>query len=411
MSRTAALLRCVGNTVCLCIPVVLMDPATVQAQTTPNVSVDVSLGATADSNPFLETNGSSTISATLQIEPKVYWEDETTNVSLDANLRVSQYMERYGNDIGGRIGVQGRKQIDKRTSLAVSAGFQSSRSTFRDDFLANLNGSLDTVKFPALEFNDLTIVGRRTRVMTLDAYVGLDHTISEDDAINLFGTTSYSRFAGSAQSDYRTGTLGARYRRQLSERTSATAGVSATVADYVGINTGDARIVSPQIGVENRINERLTWTANLGVSIASVDNSQRVARTSAYLTAALSLCDKGVKSALCGSLTRSAEPTAFGGIRPVTNVAFSYERQLTLNDRVSVTGRYGRIGQSDAAFTVIQPKNSQLFGAAATYDKAINDRLSFFVSPSFTRVLEKPLRNASNYAVTVGVRMRLGKIR
>lgn len=411
MSRAVVLLRCVGSTVCLCAPLYLMNPGAVQAQTTPSVSVDVSLGGTADSNPFLETNGASTISATLQVEPRVYWEDETTSIAIDANLRLSQYMEQYGNDIGGRIGIQGRKQLDKRTSLALSAGFQSSRSTFRDDFLANLNGSLDTIKFPALVFNDLTIVGRRTRVMTLDAYVGLDHIISEDDAINVFGTTAYSRFGGSIQSDYRTGTLGVRYRRRLSERTSATAGVTATVADYVGVNTGDARIISPQIGIENKINERLSWTANLGVSIASVDNEQRAAQTSAYLTAALSLCDKGVKSALCGSLTRSAEPTAFGGIRPVTNVAFSYERQLSLNDRLSVTGRYGRIGQSNTLLSVAQPRSSQLFGVAATYDKVINDRLSFFITPSFTKVIEKPLRNASNYAITVGVKMRLGKLR
>lgn len=411
MSPSSALLRRLGGAAFLYTPIFLMSPVAVQAQTSPIVSVDVSLGGTADSNPFLETNGASTISATLQVEPRVYWEDETTSASIDANLRVSQYMERYGNDIGGRIGIQARKQIDKRTSLAASAGFQSSRSTFRDDFLANLSGSLDTVKFPALVFNDLTIIGRRTRVMTLDAYVGLDHTISEDDAINVFGTTSYSRFGGATQSDYRTGTLGLRYRRRLSERTSATAGVSATAADYIGVNTGDARIVSPQIGIENKLNERLSWTANVGLSIVSVDDAQRVAQTSAYLTAALSLCDKGVKSALCGSLTRSAEPTAFGGIRPVTNVAFSYEQQLTANDRFSVTGRYGRIGQSNVAFALAQPRNSQLFGAAATYDKAINDRLSFFVSPSFTKVIEKPFRNASNYAITVGVKMRLGKLR
>lgn len=411
MIRAAGHFRQAGKTICLIMPLIMLLPGIAQAQTTPSVTVDVSLGGTADSNPFLETNGASTVSATLKVEPRVYWEDETTSVAVDGSLRVTQYMQRYGNDIGGRIGAQVRKQLDKRTYLAASAGFQSSRSTLRDDFLADLNGSLDTAKFPALVFNDLTIVGRRTRVMTLDAYVGLDHTISEDDAVNVFGTTAYSRFGESTESDYRTGTLGLRYRRRVTERTSATAGVTATVADYIGLNNGDARIISPQIGIENKIDERLSWTANLGVSIASVDNEQRMARTSAYLTASLSLCDKGVKSALCGSLTRSAEPTAFGGIRPVTNVAFSYERQLTLNDRLSVSGRYGRIGQSSNPALVAQPRDSELFGLSATYNKSVNDRFSLFVSPSFTKVVEKLARNESNYSVTVGVKLRLGKLR
>ena len=101
----------------------------------------------------------------------------------------------------------------------------------------------------------------------------------------------------------------------------------------------------------------------------------------------------------------------FGGIRPVTNVAFSYERQLNLEDRLSVSGRYGRIGQSKNMVLSQQPKDSELFGLSGTYSKAVNERFSLFVAPSFTKVVESSNRNESNYSITVGIKLKLGKLR
>jgi hypothetical protein len=381
------------------------------AQTQPRVTVDVSVNGGADSNPFLEPGGDAALSATLLVEPRVYWEDETTSVVVDSSLRMTQYLQRYGNDIGGRIGVLARKQLSTRTSLSASAGFLTSRSTLQNFFLGSLNAPLNPSQFPEVTFTDVTVAGRRNRVQTLDASLGLDHIISEEETISFVGSTSYSRFSVSDQSDYRTGSLGARYRRQLSERTSVSAGVTGTIVDYVGVNNGDARIISPQLGIENKINERVSWTASLGVSLVATDNEIDEARNKTYLNGALSICDKGVTSSFCGSVSRSAEPTSLGGVRAVTNLAVIFDKQLSRNERLILSGRYGQTSQSSTPLILPELRNSQLYGVSGTYSKDLSERLAFVVTPSFTKVVERRFRDEANYAIRVGIRLRLGKLR
>ena len=398
-------------TACAIVPAMIVLPTSASAQVAPRVTADVSLNGNADSNPFLQTGGDSSLSGTLQVDPKVYWADETSSVVLDASLRATQYLRRYGTDISGSVAVLATKQLDTRTSLTASAGLLSSRSTLKDFFLGSLGTPLDPIEFPEANFNDVTFAGRRARVETLNASVGLDRVLGEEDSISFNAATSYSRFSGPDQFDYRTGSLGARYQRRLSERTSISAGAMGTIADYIGTKNGDARIISPQIGIENKINERVSWTANLGASVASIDNPLGVSRTKTYFTGAVSICDRGVESALCGSASRSAEPTSLGGIRAVTNLAVVFDKKLSSKDRVILSGRYGQTSQSSSPLIRSGQPNSQLYGVSGTYSKDIGERLAFVVTPSYTKVVERRFRDEANYAVTVGVRLRLGKLR
>jgi hypothetical protein len=393
------------------IPAIVMWPTPVFAQTEPRVIIDVSANGAADSNPFFEPDGDPAFSATLQVDPKVYWEDETTSVVLDASLRMTQYLQNYGNDIGGRVGVLARKQLNTRTSLNASAGFQSSRSRVQDFFLGSIDAPLDPVEFPDVTFTDVTTAGRRNRVQTLDASVGIDHILSEEDTVSFVGMTSYSRFSAPDQRDFRTASLGTRYRRQLSERTSVNAALTGTIADYLGTNNGDARIISPLVGIENKVDERISWTASVGVSLASVDDAFGEASNNTYLTGAFSICDKGIQSALCGSVSRSAEPTALGGIRAVTNVAVVYDKQLSQKERVILSGRYGQTSQGSTPLLLPGEQNSKIYGVAGTYSKEINDRLSFVAAPSVTKYIQNGVRDETNYAITIGIRLRLGKLR
>ena len=386
-------------------------PVTAFAQAAPRVTVDVSLNGTADSNPFLEPGGASSLSGTIQVDPKVYWEDETTSVVLDANLRTTQYMRRYGNDIGGGVGVVATKQLDTRTELTANARFVSSRSTLKDFFLGSLNAPLVPVEFQDVTFNDVTFAGRRTRAETLNGFIGLSRVLSDADSVNITAATSYSRFGGADQLDYRTGSLGARYNRRMSERTTINAGALGTVADYIGTKNGDARIISPQIGIENIINERVSWTASLGASVASVDNPLGVSRTKTYFTGSMSICDRGVGSGICGSVSRSAEPTSLGDVRAVTNLAVVFDKRLSAKERLSLSGRYGQTSQTSTSLLGSGQPNTQLYGVSGTYSKDIGERLAFVVTPSFTKAVERRFRSEANYAINVGVRLRLGRLR
>lgn len=404
-------IRQIGLTACAVVPAILVMPSAAVAQTAPRVVVDVSVNGTVDSNPFLEPNGVSSLSGTLQVDPQVYWEDETTDVVVSGSVRSTQYFRRYGNDVSGRIGATATRQLNNRTSLNASAGFSSSRSTLRDFFPGSVITPLDPIEFPDTNFTDVTISGRRTRVETLNASLGLDYALTEDETINLGGSTSYSQFSESDQLDFRTVSLTAGYGRRLTERTTITAGVTGTIADYIGTKDGDARIIGPKIGIENKISERVNWTANIGASVAFVDDAMGTSRTKTFLTGTFSICDKGVKSTLCGSLSRSAEPTSLGGVRAVTNVAAVFDQVLSPSDRLNFSARYGQSSQSSASVPFPNARNIQIFGATGTYSKDISNRLAFVITPSVTREVEKQFRNETNYAVSAGIRLRLGKLR
>lgn len=411
MNSTDSQRRQFGKAALLIVPACAMTPQIAAAQSEPRAVLDVSVGGTADSNPFLQANGEAAGSVVLKVDPKVFWDDENTNVTLDGGLRVSQYTNRYGSDTGFRLGAQGTEKIDERTSLAVAAGFQSSRSTLQDTFFGNNISPLDPNAFPEIPLTDVTIAGRRIRVKTLDASVGIEHALSASDAIGITAATSYSKFGGTVGRDYRTGSAGLKYGRRLSERTVITAAVETSVADYIGLNNGDAIIISPQLGIENQLTERLRWTASLGISYASVDDQLNVKRNKVYFAGQLSLCDSGVNTSFCGSVSRSAAPTALGGISSVTNVAFNYDQKLTLKDSFSLSGRYGRTDQSsDPAFAAIR-RESQIAGVSAAYTRDMSQRLSIFVASSATKIFEKQLRNEVNYSVNVGVKLRFGKLR
>ncbi|MGB5076789.1 MAG: hypothetical protein WBO17_04855, partial [Sphingorhabdus sp.] len=296
-----------------------MFSSVVHADTQTRATVDVSVSGIGDSNPFLEQNGDSTASGNIKIDPAVYWEDESSTVIVDGSLRLAQYTNRYGTDLGGRVGVQGNQKLDERTSMFARAGYQSTRSSIRDSFFQNTSAPLDPESFPQVALTDVTIAGSRVRVKTLDASAGVDYALSPVDQIGFSADTSYSKFGGASGTDYRTGLGRLQYGRRLSERTVFTASVEAGVADYIGQAIGDAKIISPTIGIESKLSERLRWTASVGISYASIDADNNITRNNVYLAGEFSICDAGLQSTFCGSLSRSAQPTALGGISAVTN--------------------------------------------------------------------------------------------
>lgn len=387
-------------------------PAIARAQATdPRVTIDVSLGGVVDSNPFLLTSAESAASATVKIEPKVVWENESSSAIIDSSFRLSQYTNKYGRDEAARIGAQARTQLDERTSISSRVGFQSSRSTLQDSFFLNASDPFDPGFIPEVPLTDVTVAGRRTRVNTFDASAGIDHVLSPSDSISFSAVTSYSKFSDGVGSDYRTGFGNLQYSRRLSERTSVSASVNAGVADYIGRNAGDATIVSPQFGAQHQLSERVSLNASAGVSYASIDDGVGTRNGRTYISGGFSLCDRGVRSSLCGSMSRSAEPTALGGISAVTSVAIKYDLKLSLKDRFSVSGRYGRTDRSsDPLFSTVRGK-SEIYGAQVVYTRYLSDRVSFDIMPSFTKIYEPAVNRDPNYSIVASLRISFGKLR
>lgn len=388
-----------------------IPPDLVYAQTEPRAIADISVTGTSNSNPFLETNGRSALSATLEIDPAIYWEDERITASINGGLRISQYADRYGTDIGARLAAQANERLDERTSLFARAGFQTSRSTLQDNFFGKSDAALNPADFPAVTLTDVTIFGRRNRVNSLDASVGVDRSLSANDSIEITAATSYLKFGGSVGLDYRAGSVSFQYGRQLTERLMITASFEARTADFIGINNGDAKFLSPRIGIQRQLSESLKWSANIGISYAAVNDQFRATRNIVYISGNFSICNSGLNRMICGSVSRSAGPTALGGISAVTNAAFNFEQKLNLRDRFTLSGRYGRTDQNSNMVLVGTRGTNQIIGVLANFSRDISERLSLVVTSSFTNIAENELRRASNYSAMLGVKFRLGKLR
>ena len=301
--------------------------------------------------------------------------------------------------------------MDERTSVSTRAGFQSSRSTLQDSFFLNPSDPFDPGFVPEVPLTDVTVAGRRVRVNTFDASAGINHVLSPSASISFSAVTSYSKFSDGVGSDYRTGFGNLQYSRRLSERTSVSASVSAGIADYIGSSIGDATIVSPQFGVEHQLSERVSLNASAGVSYASIDDGAGDRNGRTYISGQFSLCDRDVRSSICGSMSRSAEPTALGGISAVTSVAINYDLQLSLKDRFAVSGRYGRTDRSsDPLFSNTRGK-SEIYGAQAVYTRYLSDRVSFDIMPSFTKIYEPLVDRDPNYSIMASIKIRFGKLR
>lgn len=389
---------------------ILPHAARAQAEQ-PRINVDISVGGVADSNPFLLTNGDSAASVTVKIEPKVIWEDENSSAIIDSSFRLSQYTNELGSDEAARIGAQAQKQLDERTSISVRAGFQSSRSTLQDSFFLDPGDPFGPGFVPEIPLTDVTIAGRRARVNTYDASAGIDHILGPADSISFSVATSYSKFGNNVGSDFRSGFGNLQYSRRLSERTVVNASVNAGVVDYLGGDTGDATIISPQFGIQHSLSERLSLNASAGVSYTEIDQGVGTRRNDAYISGQISLCDRGVSSSFCASASRSAQPTALGGISAVTNLAINYDLKVSLKDRVSISGRYSRTDRSSNITFASGRGKSQVYGVQAVYSRYINDRLSFDIMPSFTKIYEPLIERDPNFSIIASVRLRLGKLR
>lgn len=386
-------------------------PHMAHAQSSPRGTVDISMGGEGSTNPFSQVNGEGAFAFVVSVDPRLVWQDERSTVSIDSNFRYSQYLDTYGSDEAGRVAGAANQQLSERTSVFARAGFQTSRSSVRDSFFRSTGDPFDPDFVPEIPLSDVSVLGRRTRVNTLDASGGIAHVLGPSDSIAFSISGSRSTFSDITRSDYRTGSANMQYSRRLSERTSIIGSLGFTLSDYLSQRDGDAKIVSPQIGVEHQLNERVSINASAGVSYAIIDQGVGSSNKSTYFSGSFSICDRGVRSTLCASASRGAGPTALGGVSSSTIASIKYDLAVTPKDRVSVSARYGRTNRSSDPIFGLQQGSRDIIGVQGTYSREINERLSLDVTPSYSKIYEPGLQRDSNFSAIISLRLRLGKLR
>lgn len=381
------------------------------AQYEPEYSVDVSVGGGVSSNPFLYADGKTAGSASIDIAPSVVVEDELGKTRLGGNLRFTQYSKYYGNDVSARLEAATERRLDERNSVRVAASVQRMRSAIQDGLIFEGGGSQAPGPLlpPTLPVIDTTLAGTRSRITSLNTSFGLSHILNEvsslDAGIELNGTY----IEDDVGFDYRSVSTHAGYRRKLSQRTTVTFDMQVGFVDYLGRRTGDSLIASPRLGVQQQLTDRLSLVADAGISYVRTDIGAGDHSKLVSFAGSVGLCDRGPNRSLCLSGGRSAQPTALGGVSTVTTASLNYDARLSRVDRLSLAARYGRTNQDGAGLPVVRV--TDFIGASATYSRDLNDRLAFTVTPSYSKIFDDTQPRSANYALMVGLTIRLGKRR
>ena len=380
------------------------------AQSPPEVTLDVSVGGGIATNPFLDGNSKTSGSATIAISPSVVVDDGLGETRLSGDLRLTQYLQRYGSDVSGALEAATTRKLDERTQLQIAASARTSRSALRDGLIfASSPGDTPGPLVPPLSpILDTTLAGMRARTTVIATTISIAHRLDEVSGINA-SVELYGTYIGKdAGFDYRGISTFVGYQRQLSPRTSVTLGTQVGGVDYLGRRTGDSLIVSPRAGVQQQLSDRLNLVADAGISFVRTavvgGHSERVTFASS-----LGLCDRSPNRSLCLSASRSAQPTALGGVSTVTSAALNYDARVSRVDRVSLGARYGRTNEDGAGLPLVRV--TDFVGASATYSRDISERVALTVTPSYAKFFDDLQPRGANYALMFGLTMKFGKRR
>lgn len=378
------------------------------AQSEPELAVDVSVGGGVATNPFLAADSKTSGFATVGIAPSIVIEDELGETRIGGNLLLTHYIQRYGSDISGSIDGSTTRRLDEQTSVRISASASTARSATRDGLIfgsapTEVQGPLIPPSLPVI---DTTIVGTRARTTSIGASLGISHLLDELSSVSADIALNGTYIGDNVGLDYRSATSMLGYQRKVAPRTTITASAQIGAVDYIGQRTGDSVIVSPRVGIQQQLSDRLSLVANAGISyvrtVVGGGHSEQIS-----FSGDVGVCDRGPNGNLCFSAGRNAQPTALGGVSTVTTASLNYNARLSRVDQISVGARYGRTNQDGAGLPLA--RKTDFVGTSATYSRDLNDRLALTVTPSYAKIFDDTQPSTANYSLMFGLTIKLGK--
>jgi hypothetical protein len=251
-----------------------------------------------------------------------------------------------------------------------------------------------------------SITGRQYRA---SAHVGGQVALSTHDFLTVTSGIDHSIFkSGSIDTRYTTIPVSIGYQRQISAVTTAGARVVAEHTDYNGPTSFN--VITPQLTMQSALSERMTFSADVGVSFASIDNGISTSHSTG-LAADASLCSRGETSQFCarGSIDQQAATVA-GPARTET-IGVDYSRQLDANQTIQIAFNASQFSAPISVITGRTFSRSTYVRAAADYTRRLSDRWFGGVSLSARKVSERGPDPRVDVDGALFIRYRLGDIR
>lgn len=368
--------------------------------------VDVALSGKVSTNPFNGSNpGSAVVAISPSISPFLTYQDPDTVAELRGSVMMDQYTRVYGRNTNGDVQANIQQQVSHAFALRAGADYFNSNVGLHDLLLARTTAA-DAVIPIGTPLPDVSIAGLRTHMTTISGNLGADIKLSQRASMNVNFSGALSRSDASTISDFVNESAYVGLSRRISPRTSATASIQFSNIDYFKTDRGDGTIISPQLGITRQISQRISLGLNIGATIANSNALNGTKNNFTVLSGSLRLCDEIDHGAICLNAARTAQPTALGGIAASTDIALNVDRRFGRDNTISLTARYSRVEQANERLGFKQ----DFVGMMVTYNRQISNRVSAFITPSYSKSFDNVAPRDGNFEVRAGIRARFGAL-
>ncbi|WP_228241734.1 hypothetical protein [Porphyrobacter sp. GA68] len=396
-----------------CVGVGLCAPAGAQTRS----EVRVSTGIGVENNPFLLEDGTTSgasVAGEVDVSPNISIIDGRTTFNIYGNARLRHFFN--GSETTGDVllGAQGTTRVDERTQLGAGATFQTSRSAAQDAFIfgrPDLTG-LEPGASPIIPIIDPTIAGARARFTSYGVTGSASRRLTERDSASLGVSVRQSETSGDIGFDYRVADAVLGYSRRLNERTTLSGDVALSRSDFLGQVAGDSINVTPMIGIQQQVSPRLNWSARVGASFSEVDDGLGGKISDTSLAFSVNGCRRDPRGTLCLTAERQARPTTFSGLSNSTAVVIGYDMTLGPRDTLRLDATYRR---SDRIITpLLVPgalsNQDEFYGVSAAYRRVLTNRLSAFATASYAQIQSDLFSDRdANWRGYVGISYTFGR--
>jgi hypothetical protein len=370
------------------------------------MGVNVSVGGSVDSNPYLTNGGGVDVSGSVQIDPWLKLSDEVSSLNVFGSVTARQYAKSAnGTDISGTLNMAGSHRLSPYVTVNGGVSYLTSRNGINQGFfVVNPNDPAPPITTP---LPDISLAGTRTRSQSMTANAGISARLSALDQLGGSVTVSRSTYDSPAGNDFNYLNGALNYSHTLSERMAITASVRYGKSNYFGTRVGDGTIISPEAGIDMKLSENLTLNASLGVSFSRSQLASGAKTKATALSGNARLCRTQIGGAMCLVAARTAQPTGLGSIETLTSISVNYDTRLSSRDSINA-GIGANFSNRDTA-PVTGPRASKYYSANATWSHSFSRRLSGYVSPSYSRVSD-PSNSYDSFRVSAGLRLTFGAI-
>lgn len=368
-------------------------------------AVDVAVGGSYSSNPFLIRDGGAGAFATeLSVTPQVTFLDERSEATLAAHYRRSDYLTRYSAADSYGVSAQGRRALSPTVNARANLSLNS--SIVGQNGLGVV-GVVDPTPNPVPGTPDIAVIGLNQRQNAISAGLGADWRFGPRDTLT--GQVSINRItygdAGSfALLSSRTTAATVGYSRALSERTSIGVQGSASWIDYDQPGFSGTTY-SPQFTFTRQVSEALNFSLGAGVIFLSSTTPLGTSKVTGF-SGSFNGCRTAGRSTQCLRGYSDAQPTGLGDVSRRYGGALDYSYRLREADVLRATVEYSRLAATTD--TTVQAANVGFLTGLASYERRFTRRFFAGASVGYRQATGNGFGNPSDTTFRLFLRTRLG---